>query len=156
MSKISLKMVEEMQYPWKYGQRFHPDSIYRANNRVHCEEPSDHPVYPYPKRIAYDMALWTTDLFRPLHLKLKINPGRLYFYGINITEDNQRLGRSRNVSIRNTSICLSWTRYTKSFENIPIILPTRHAPHNKTLLGACLWSYPVGGIWGGLDLHMAK
>ena len=26
MSKISLKMVEEMQYPWKYGQSFHPYS----------------------------------------------------------------------------------------------------------------------------------
>ena len=26
MSKIALKMVEEMHYPWKYGQSFHPDS----------------------------------------------------------------------------------------------------------------------------------
>ena len=24
MSKISFKMVEEMQYPWKYGQSSHP------------------------------------------------------------------------------------------------------------------------------------
>ena len=28
MSKIDLKMVEQMQLPWEYGQTFHPDSTY--------------------------------------------------------------------------------------------------------------------------------
>ena len=27
MSKIAPKMVEEMQFTWEYGQRFHPYSI---------------------------------------------------------------------------------------------------------------------------------
>ena len=36
MSKIALKMVEEMQLPWEYGQSFHPYSMYwKASCRDH-------------------------------------------------------------------------------------------------------------------------
>ena len=34
MSKIAPIMMEEMQYPWKYGQTFHPYSIYKKHDTL--------------------------------------------------------------------------------------------------------------------------
>ena len=37
MSKTPFIMVEEMQYPWKYGQTFHPYSRWNAGNTIRGE-----------------------------------------------------------------------------------------------------------------------
>ena len=34
MSKIALKMVEEMRLSWEYGQSFHPDSIFKKQRKM--------------------------------------------------------------------------------------------------------------------------
>ena len=62
MSKIALKMVEEMQFSWKYGQRFHPDSTEKLSDWWNLD-------LNLQKKMWYEYELERPLLLDPTNLK---------------------------------------------------------------------------------------